>query len=166
VRKSPLNTTRSRAARGHFVLRRAFHAHTPYTAYRSPTATLLTGTASPGRRAPAESSTSTRIIKSRLLQCLRDGGLDLTSSTPRTYESSRGRQTQDRRRRKTCRSEQLHAVEACTRPSVPQYGQRIELTCGNRESPAWCGAVRRTSASFRRARHDGVLHICSTPVGQ
>jgi hypothetical protein len=57
------------------------------------------------------------------------------------------------------------AADACVRPSVPQYGQRISLTCENRESAARRGAVRRISASLRPVRRDTVLHICSTHAG-
>ena len=58
------------------------------------------------------------------------------------------------------------AVEACTRPSDPQYGQRDELTRENGESAAWRGAVRRSSASLRLARRNAVLDIFSTNAGQ
>jgi hypothetical protein len=47
-----------------------------------------------------------------------------------------------------------------------QYGQQKRLSCGNSESAAWRGAVRRTSLSSRPVWRNAVLHICSTRAGQ
>src|SRR5690606_23490362 len=44
------------------------------------------------------------------------------------------------------------------RPLDPQYGQRIPLTCGNRESAACGGAEQRTSRPSRQPWWDAVLH--------
>jgi hypothetical protein len=52
------------------------------------------------------------------------------------------------------------------RPLDPQYGQRVALTCGNGESAARRGEVQRTSASFRPAWRNAVLHICSIQASQ
>jgi hypothetical protein len=52
------------------------------------------------------------------------------------------------------------------RPLDPQYGQRVALTCGNKEPAAWRGAVQRISASFKPAWRNAVLQICSTCSSQ